>query len=306
MDGKVAKRDTMVAEIAARQHGVVSVDQLRRVGVTDDAIRARFISGRLYRVHRGVYAVGHAALSREGCWLAAVLAVGRGPAREGGSPLDHWRAAVSHRSAACLWDLLSDMDGPVHVAVRGNAGRAKRRGIRLYRSLTLLPAEVTLRRGVPVTTPARTISDLRQATSEGRQGAISSHELRRAIRQAGVLGLPIGDQGAIGDGRGDDRTLSDLELDFLRLCRRHRLPPPEVNVPIGSHLVDFLWRDRRLIVETDSYLYHRGEGAFRDDRSRDLDLKSIGYEVVRLSEDQINEESDQVAKTLAVLLDRSR
>jgi very-short-patch-repair endonuclease len=131
---------------------------------------------------------------------------------------------------------------------------------------------------------------------------VPPQELRRAIRQAGVLGLPIGEQTSIGTGQGDDRTRSDLELDFLNLCRRHRLPAPEVNVPIAQYLVDFLWRDRRLIVETDSYVYHRGEEAFQDDHSRDLDLKGLAYEVVRISERQINEEPKKVAQTLAALL----
>ncbi len=117
-----------------------------------------------------------------------------------------------------------------------------------------------------------------------------------------MLGLPIGDQSAIGPGPGDDRTRSDLELDFLQLCRRHRLPTPEVNVGIGSYLVDFLWRGRQLIVETDSYIYHRGEEAFQDDRGRDLEFKRLGYEVIRLSERQINEEPSQVGEVLAGLL----
>jgi very-short-patch-repair endonuclease len=131
---------------------------------------------------------------------------------------------------------------------------------------------------------------------------VPPHELRRAVRQAGVLGLPIDGQTAIGTGQGDDRTRSDLELDFLNLCRRHRLPAPEVNVRISSYLVDFFWRDRRTIVETDSYVYHRGEEAFQDDHGRDLDLKGLGYEVVRLSERQINEEPKKVVRILAALL----
>jgi very-short-patch-repair endonuclease len=171
----------------------------------------------------------------------------------------------------------------------------------VHRSYLLIPTDVTLRHGIPVTTPARTIADLRRATSQKWRGGLPPRELRKAIRQAGVLGLPIGEQTAIGTGQGDDRTRSDLELDFLDLCRRHRLPAPDVNVPISSYLVDFFWRDRRLIVETDSYVYHRGEEAFQDDHSRDLDLKGLGYEVVRLSERQINEEPNKVAKTLAAL-----
>jgi len=99
-----------------------------------------------------------------------------------------------------------------------------------------------------------------------------------------------------------ERSRSDLERDFLRLCRRSRLPLPEVNVRIGSYLVDFLWRERRLVVETDGYLYHRGKAAFQDDRSRDLELRRLGFEVIRLSERQVEEEPNRVAETLATTL----
>ncbi len=114
-----------------------------------------------------------------------------------------------------------------------------------------------------------------------------------------MLGLPIGEES------GWDRTRSDLEGDFLGLCRRHRLPRPEVNVRIGQHLVDFFWRDQRLVVETDSYLYHRGRLAYQEDRERDLELKRLGYEVLRVSERQVNEEAHRVAETVATVLGRS-
>jgi hypothetical protein len=91
------------------------------------------------------------------------------------------------------------------------------------------------------------IDDLRGSVPEG--------EVRRAIRQAAVLGLPLGPDVK------PDRTKSDLELDFLTLCRRHRIPCPEINVKIDGVEADFLWRDHNLIVETDSYIYHRGEVA---------------------------------------------
>jgi very-short-patch-repair endonuclease len=153
---------------------------------------------------------------------------------------------------------------------------------------------LTLRQGIPVTTPARTIWDLRRALSAGWEGSVSAWELRKAVRQAGVIGLAVEE--------GGDRTRSDLEGDFLRLCRRHRLPLPEVNVPIGPYLVDFLWTDKRLVVETDSYLYHRGKAAFQDDHHRDLDLRRRGYGVIRLSEQQIDEEPSLVAETLVATL----
>jgi len=159
-----------------------------------------------------------------------------------------------------------------------------------------MPADVTLHRGIPVTTPTRTIADLRETISTRRSGAISVRELQKAIRQANVLGLPIGAKDA------KVRTRSDLEGDFLLLCRRYRLPPPEVNVRIGPHLVDFLWRKTQLVVETDSYLYHRGEVAFQDDHARDLELMRRGFEVLRLSELQLDEEPARVAEVLVARL----
>jgi very-short-patch-repair endonuclease len=77
-----------------------------------------------------------------------------------------------------------------------------------------------------------------------------------------------------------------------------------VNVRIGAFLIDFLWRDRRLVVETDGYGYHRGRRAFQDDRARDLELRSLGFEVIRLSEEQVSEEG-RVAEVLRELLARA-
>jgi very-short-patch-repair endonuclease len=314
MDAKGAKADLLIERIASRQYGVVSVGQLLEAGVSRNAVRRRVEAGRLHRLHRGVYAVGHLALSPEGHWMAAVLAcrrsspaerrcVGGDRGDEGAVPvaaatvLGYWGAALSHRSAACLWGLLGGEGGPVDVSVPGDGGKKKRRGIRVHRYLSLGAADVTLHRSVPVTTPARTISDLRRSVSGGgASGFVSPRELRRAARQADVLGLAIGPQ----DDR--DRTRSDLERDFLRLCRRHRLPAPEVNVRIDRHLVDFLWRDRGLIVETDGYRYHRGKTAFQDDRRRDFELRTRGYEVIRLSERQVEVEPARIAEWLRARL----
>jgi very-short-patch-repair endonuclease len=235
----------------------------------------------------------------EGRWLAAVLAVGRGP-HGGGHVLDHWQAAVSHRSAASLWEMLSASEGQVDVIVAGYGGRVRRVGIRVHRSQTLTRRDVILRYGIPVTTPARTVADLGDATARGSAGAVSRGELRRAIRQANVIGLPLDREDAV------DRTRSDLEADFLRICKRYRLPRPEVNVWIGAFLVDFLWRAERLVVETDGYLYHRGRAAFQDDRSRELELMRLGYHVLRLSEAQINGAPKDVANVLGEELRKRR
>ena len=107
---------------------------------------------------------------------------------------------------------------------------------------------------------------------------------------------------AVEEGETLDRTRSDLERDFLRLCRRHGLSAPEVNVRVGRHLVDFLWRERMLVVETDGYGYHSGRAAFEDDRTRDLDLRGLGYEVLRLADRQLTREPGRIADVIRVHL----
>ncbi len=235
--------------------------------------------------------------------MAAVLALGDEPepglgrSSEDRSVLGHWGAAVSHRGATALWGLLDVTEDPIDITViRG--GRAKRRGIRVHRPRSFEPTHVTLCRGIPVTTPARTIADLRRAILLHRTGAVSAWELRKAIRQANVLGLPVEEKDR------KNRTRSDLEQAFLLLCRRYRLPRPEVNVRLGTYLADFLWREERLVVETDSYRYHCGEVVFHEDRVRELELMRLGYHVLRLSETQIDDGPKNVAEVLRAELRR--
>ena len=61
-----ANPDVEISRIAARQHGVVSVRQLRLVGLDKHSVTRRVRAGRLHPVHRGVYAVGHRSISQEG------------------------------------------------------------------------------------------------------------------------------------------------------------------------------------------------------------------------------------------------
>jgi very-short-patch-repair endonuclease len=284
--------DAAIAGIARKQHGIVTTRQLLAAGLSSAAISKRVRSGKLYRVHQGVYSVGHDGLSREARWMAAVLACGPG-------------AVLSHGAAAVHWGLLRPLKGPIDVSAPTQSGRKSRRGVRIHRCPSLdqspfpttglekrLPRLRVVHNGIPVTTVARTLEDLRR--SELRPSLV-----RRAIRQAEFLRLPMGEIET-------DGTRSDLERDFLRLYRRHRLPPPEVNVPIGRMTVDFLWRDERLIVETDSYVTHGGSIAFEDDRARDLELRRRGYAVHRFSERQLELEPTAVAEDVARALGSRR
>jgi very-short-patch-repair endonuclease len=271
-----------IAIVARRQHGVVTSAQLRAAGISRETIRRRVESGQFHPLFHDVYAVGYRSGNRETSWMAAVLACC------GYRGLESEDTYLSHRSAAALWGLLRPSSGPVDVAIVGETGRAKRSGIRIHRPRTLEVDMTTQRAGIPVTDPARTISDLRRA--KPARGGATAAQLRRAMRQAAVLGLPLG------PGVRPERTRSDLEILFLGICRRHRLPEPEVNVKLAPRLeVDFLWRDCHLVVETDGYRYHRGRVAFESDRERDLRLAELGFRFLRFSDTQLENEPARAA-----------
>jgi very-short-patch-repair endonuclease len=139
-----------------------------------------------------------------------------------------------------------------------------------------------------VTTPSRTLADLRRLLPQPQFAA--------ALRQAEFLRLPIDQE------LGPDRTRSELEARLLALCRRHRLPRPTVNVRVGSFIADFLWPEHRLVVELDGYRAHSGRSAFESDRARDIELKLLGYEVIRFTWRQLTSEPASVAHTLRRLL----
>lgn len=286
MVDKRASVDWRIARVARVQHGIVTTAQLVEVGLTKSAIAKRAHRGRLHRIHRGIYAVGHEGLSEEAQWMAAVLVCGHD-------------AVLSHGAAAVHWGLLRPLGGPIDVSIPSQRGRKRRQGICIHRCTTLGKAPlstsgslrrlvplVTVRDRIPVTTVPRTLADI--------PSTLAPYLVRRAIRQAEFLKLPTGIE--------TDRTRSDLERDFLRLCRRYRLPLPEVNVPIGGMTVDFLWREQMLGVETDSYATHGGTVAFEDDRERDLRLRRLGYSVHHFSERQMELEPAAVAADVAAAL----
>jgi very-short-patch-repair endonuclease len=276
-------RDAMIARLAANQHGVMTTAQLMKAGLSTGRISERAAAGRLHRIHRGVYAVGYPRLSNEGTWMAAVLACGD-------------RAVLSHRTAAELWGMrrarrqsgARGQVGPIDVTIPGTAGRKTRERIALHRSSTLVASDCTRRDGIPVTTPARTLTDLR--------AVISPPELAAAWREAEFLRLPI-DEAPAGD-----RARTDLEAVFLALCRRHRLPRPAVNAGVDRYEVDFLWASCRLIVEVDGWESHRTRSAFEVDRARDARLAVLGYEVVRFTWRQVTADAAGVAKTIRALV----
>jgi predicted transcriptional regulator of viral defense system len=277
----VTPPDQRVAELAARQWGVVSLAHLRAVGLSYDAVRSRVRAGRLHRLHQGVYAVGHTVLKREGRWLAAVLACGEG-------------AVLSHRSAAAHWGLLQSEATRTDVTTqRTRAANAK---IRLHRSHSLIARDTDTHKGIPITSVARTLLDL--------AATVKPDQLERALAQAEHLELydhraitellarsnghrgtaPLAEATAL-----DPKlTKSEWEIRMLRLVRTAALPEPLVNEPLdapdyGECKPDFHWPSHSVIVETDGWRTHRTRAAFERDRAKDAALTAAGYRVVRFT-----------------------
>jgi very-short-patch-repair endonuclease len=282
--------DRRLSELARRQHGVIAHGQLVELGLGASAIGAWAKRGRLHRIHRGVYALRYPTLTRNGHFMAAVLACGEG-------------AALSHFSAAVLWGMLGDGGATVHVT----AERRRRRPGLIVHEAALPPGERAEQAGIPVTTPARTLVDLADVAPR--------RTVERAIDEAEFLRLDCTGlkprPGRRGSGAlssvlvvhrpGSSRTRSHLEERFLAICDHHHLPRPEVNVHIEGYECDFVWREQRLIVETDGAAAHGTARAMKRDPARDADLMVAGWRVWRLTYEQLFREPDAVAEQLVRL-----
>jgi hypothetical protein len=269
--------------MAGRQFGVMSGAQLRDVGLGRGAVHNAVRSGRLHRVHHGVYALGHTLLRPEGHRLAAVLACGPG-------------AVLSHRSAAAHWELLATSQQRIDVtAPRTRQGVP---GIRLHTSRSLDARDTTRHEGIPITTVHRTLLDLAATTR--------ADQLENALAQA--MHLQLYDQRAIDDviarsnGHRGTKVLEEAtrqepqitksmwEIRMLRLVRSAGLPEPICNEALhapdhGECHPDFYWPAHGLIVETDGWEAHRTLAAFRKDRAKDAALTAAGYKVLRFTWD---------------------
>ena len=135
-----------MVELARRQHGVVAHSQLRALGLSRYAVKRRLVQGRLFRLHPATYAVGRPDLRIEGRWMAAVLSAGPD-------------ALLSHRSAACLWDLIRSDGRCIDVTAPGRR-RTAVPGIRLHQPLSLPAEQRSEHLGIPLTSIARTLLDL--------------------------------------------------------------------------------------------------------------------------------------------------
>jgi very-short-patch-repair endonuclease len=284
-----------MARLAVRQHAVVSRSQLLAIGLSEDAIWRRVETGRLHRVHAGVYAVGHPLLFPYSRYMAAVLACGT-------------HAVASHRSAGALHGLCRPASGDIEVIVPRAGGR-RRRGITVHGTRSLCPTEIGLCEHIPCTTPARTLVDLAAVLDRRRLRRALERSIELRLFDGVVMGAALersrGRRGtgvlrellaALRDEPAPTRT--ELERLFLELVRELGLPMPVVNAYVGAYQVDFHWPRHRLIVETDGRATHDTPHQFEEDRRRDLDLTLAGWHVVRIGWRQLVREPERVAELL--------
>jgi very-short-patch-repair endonuclease len=290
-----------LAELATRQHGVVSSRQLQSVGYDRELVAAEKRRGRLRSLHRGVYAVGHEALSWESWCVAAVLA---------NSP-----SVASHWSAAWLWGLMrSRPSGKFHVTA---GTRRHRKGEFHVHFAQLTDDDISSVRGVPVTSLARTVLDLAAhdpGGTSGRLKACEDGEHRLDLREfEALLARSKGHKGWSTFARAVDLyrhdptvTRSGLERRFRALIRAAGLPAPSMNFVVAGYELDCYWPEHLLAVELDTYGTHGSRLSFEEDRKRGRVLGLLGITLERVTDRQLDREADEVLRAVAARLGGAR
>jgi very-short-patch-repair endonuclease len=296
MRPEVRSVEHQVARIAGRQHGVVTQGQLLEAGLSGGGVKRRVAKGRLHRVHRGVYRVGHRAPSTEAWYMASVLACGE-------------KAVLSGRAAAFLFGLTKGKAPAPEVTAVADRRVA---GVLTRRVRHLDGREVALYRGIPITSVPRTVVDLAGCLSlDALAGACHEAEVRHRINALAVDAVLARRPNAPGAGKlkeifhGEVRvTLSELERRFLLLLQSNRVPLPETNRRVDGIYVDCRWPEYRLTVELDSYRYHHTRHAWEQDRRRDRQARARGDELRRYTYRDVTEDQAPMLAELRALLSR--
>jgi very-short-patch-repair endonuclease len=294
--------DHSLSSLARRQYGVVGRRQLISSGWSEEEVDWRLRTGRLHRLHPGVYAVGHRVIPREGRWMAAVLVSGP-------------EAVLSHWSAAALWMIRPNSRTRIDVTVPHRS----RSSDRIRRHISQLPAdERTVEEGIPVTTVPRTILDLAASESTDLvENLLRESEYLQLTDSLSVPDLLERYPGKRGtrkvhlalkrlEEEPEGRKRSPLEERFAPFLRRHSLPIPRFNDQIvmgaNRYTVDCHWPEVREIVELDGWQGHSTKSAFREDRARDRRLHAAGYSVTHITWAQLDDEPEAIAADLRSVL----
>jgi very-short-patch-repair endonuclease len=278
----------------------VTAAQLLELGLDRHAINRWCQADLLHRIHHGVYAVGHSTLTPLARMQAACLACGPD-------------AVLSHATAAFLWDLLRSPPFPLDVTLMSGRSRPKA-GIRVHRCVEFDRRDLRWRHGLTVTSPAKTIIDLAaqvnldefdrlvaEARARGllRPGELEA-ALERAFRRPGAARV----RQFLAYEEEPDFTRSKGERKLRRFLRQARLSQPRSNRHVAGWEVDFLWEAEKLVVEFDGFRFHGHRRAFERDRRKDVELANAGYEVLRFTWRQLEQEPLVVIAAIARALGR--
>ena len=291
--------DHPIARVATRQQGNITRRQLMELGLGRTAISQRVATGRLHRVHLGVYAVGRPPTTPIERASAALLACGP-------------TATLSHASAMVLWGLWKRWPTTVEVSVTTRRGP---KGIIVHHPINLAYRDVTTHQGIRTTSAARTLLDM--ATRLERKS------LTRAVNNA--LGSPYLTEAELADvvARNPTHpatrrlkpliadasfglTRSELEDTFKHFGQTCNLPPFQTNVVVHGYVVDVYFDRERVIVELDSWQFHKDRRAFEADRTRDADALSHGIPTVRITHERMQQDPEAEAARLHAILDQRR
>ena len=291
-------RDDRIANQARTQKQLIGAEQLRRLGLSDGAVQNRIARRRLHRVHFGVYALHPPPYSREQIWLAAVLACGPG-------------SLLSDLPAASHLGLIMGSTLPAQVTNASGRGRG-RDGIIVHRRL-IDRRDVSVRHGVPCTSPARTIIDsAHEAGFEGTEEMIMAADSLRILNRRRLQELADEHRGRPGiqhvslliiDDPVEARGVNERRM--LSICREFGVATPLVNHRIDvdgrTFYADFCWPAHRLIVEADSWRWHGGRSAQESDSDRGQLLSMAGWQLVRFTRDQIKHRRTETGSRLNAL-----
>jgi hypothetical protein len=233
--------------------------------------------------------------------MVAVLACGPG-------------AALSHRSAAALWGIGTERPGRIDISVRRRC-ELRRPGVRAMGRPTLPAADVVLYKGIPVTSPVRTLLDLateladlqleRAVNDADKRDLVDPEALRLALEaRAGEPGVRR--LRALLDRYTFRLSDSALEVLFRPLAAEAGLPPPLTKQRLNGFEVDFHWPGLGLVVETDGLRYHRTPAAQARDARRDQAHTAAGLMHLRFTHDQVKFDPAYVRRVLADTLGRIR
>jgi hypothetical protein len=290
-DGSV---DRLIARIAKQRHGVVTRRLLLTAGIARKQIQRRLARGTLLAVYPGVYRVGHSAPSTEARYLAAVDACGDG-------------AVLCGFAAANLYGLLKGSPPAPEVTA---TTKRRARGVITHRARAIDPRDRTTFKRIPITTVARTVTDLAPGLSLNVLArAYHEGEVRHGLKPSQIEDVLArrpttkGRRNLEAIIHGDHPvTLSFMERAFLKLLKEHNLPLPLMNRPRDGHWIDCRWPEHRLTVELDSYRYHRSRHAWQQGHDRERAARARGDEFRRYTYADVVEDPSRMMDELTAHL----